>query len=241
MSTSFARTGALCALSLCLASLSWAQGGGSEINGTVFDQDKAVLPGVTVTVTNEATGIARDAVTGAEGRFILPTLTRGTYTVRVELPGFQTQTREGLVLLVGQELTVDFTLTLASVAESITVTAGAPIIETTASRIGENVTNQEIDNMPSAGRSSLALMQLVPGLMPSLTPGDFEGAEYNVNGRETTSNVFMVDGASNQDPNGGGFRRTGAHYSGRDGRVPRVDAPVPPPSSEEPRASSSMP
>ncbi len=203
--TRLARLVTLTIVAGCLTtSLASAQGGGSEINGTVFDQAGAVLPGATITITNEATGIVRDAVTGSEGRYILPTLTRGTYKVQVELQGFQTQSREGLVLLVGQELTVDFTLAVATVAESITVTAGAPLVETTASRIGENVTNQEIDNMPSAGRSSLALMQLVPGLMPSLTPGDFEGAEYNVNGRETTSNVFMVDGASNQDPNGGG-------------------------------------
>ena len=77
---------------LCAATLAFAQGGSASINGTVFDSGKAVLPGVTVTVTNEATGIPRDTVTGGQGQFVIPTLAPGTYTVRAELSGFQTQT-----------------------------------------------------------------------------------------------------------------------------------------------------
>src|SRR5688572_6013144 len=72
-----------------VASTAFAQGGSATINGTVFDQGKAVLPGVTVTVTNEATGISRDAVTGAEGDFVFPTMQPGTYSIRAELAGFQ--------------------------------------------------------------------------------------------------------------------------------------------------------
>ena len=131
---------------------------------------------------------------------------------------------------------MDFTLTVATVAESITVTVGAPIVETTASRIGDNVTNQEIDNMPSAGRSSLALMQLVPGLMPSLSPGDLKGPSSTSTGARPRANVFMVDGASNQDPNGGGL--------GAQARITldtmdefHVLTHHTPPSSEAPRAS----
>ena len=132
----------------------FAQGGSSTISGTVFDQDKAVLPGVTVTVTNEATGIARDAVTGPEGLFVIPTLLPGTYTVRAELPGFQAQTREGLVLRIGQEVALDLTLGVAGLTENVTVSAEAPIIETTASRIGAVVTDQEIDQLAQPGPQS---------------------------------------------------------------------------------------
>ena len=137
----------------------------------MFDQGKAVLPGVTVTVTNQATGITRDTVTGAEGRFVIPTLLPGTYTVRAELSGFQTQTREGFVLRIGQELTLDLTMAVAGVAENVTVTAEAPIVEVTASRIGAVVTDREIDSLPSQGRNHLSLMQLVPGLVPDAHPG----------------------------------------------------------------------
>src|SRR5687767_11923872 len=198
------RIGALAALSGCAAAATFAQGGNSTISGTVFDQDKAVLPGVTVTVTNEATGISRDTVTGAEGLFLIATLLTGTYAVRAELQRFQEQTREGLVLRNEQEVTLDLTLGVAGLTESVTVSAEAPIIETTASRIGAVVTDQEIDQLPSQGRNHLSLMQLVPGLVPDLTPGEFEGGNFNANGRGTASNLWTVDGAANQDTDGGG-------------------------------------
>jgi outer membrane receptor protein involved in Fe transport len=188
----------------CLVSTVVAQGGNAVINGTVFDQAKSVLPGVTVTVTNEATGISREAVSGPEGHFVVPTLMPGTYTIRTALPGFQGQTRTGMVLRIGQELTIDLTMSVAGVAEQIVVTAEAPIIETTASRIGAVVSDQEIDQLPSQGRNHLSLMQLIPGLVPELTPGEFEGGNFNVNGRTTASNMWTVDGAANQDTDGGG-------------------------------------
>jgi hypothetical protein len=196
--------GTLAAAIVCLASSAFAQGGSAVITGTVFDQGKAVLPGATVTVTNQATGIARDAVAGAEGRFVIPTLLPGTYSIRAELSGFQAQTREGLVLSIGQEVTVDLTMQVAGVAENVTVTAEAPIIEVTASRLGAVVSDREIDSLPSQGRNHLSLMQIIPGLVPELTPGEFEGGNFNVNGRSTASNLWTVDGAANQDTDGGG-------------------------------------
>ena len=66
-----------------------AQGGRAEINGTVMDAQKAVLPGVTVTVTNEDTGLMREAVTDGTGRYVIPQLLPGPYTVKADLPGFQ--------------------------------------------------------------------------------------------------------------------------------------------------------
>ena len=203
MSLSIGRIGGLAIMLVLVSSSLFAQGGNAVINGTIYDQAKAVVPGVTVTVTNEATGITREAVTGAEGQFVVPTLTPGTYTLRADLSGFQAQTRTGLTLLIGQELTIDLTMGVAGLTETVTVSTEAPIVETTASRIGANVTAREIDSLPSQGRNHLSLMQLVPGLVPELTPGEFEGGNFNVNGRTTASNVWNVDGAANQDTDGG--------------------------------------
>src|SRR5919106_431624 len=197
--------GLACAAVYCvLATAAFAQGGVATFSGTVYDQAKAVLPGATITVTNEATGLTREAVTGPEGQFVVPTLSPGTYTVSAELAGFQGQAQQGLVLRIGQELTLTFTLPVATVAETVTVTGQAPIIEVTASRIGAMITDREIDSLPSQGYNHLTLMQIVPGMMPNLTPGEFEGGNFNVNGRGTASNLWTVDGAANQDTDGGG-------------------------------------
>jgi hypothetical protein len=196
-----------------LATPLYAQGGRSEITGTVVDPDKAVLPGVTVTVVNEATGLQRTGVTSGDGRFVITTLVPGTYSIRLELQGFQTLTQTGIVLNVGQELALNFTLAVAGLAETITVTGESPIVEVTASRIGTNITGNEIDSLPSQGRNQLGLMQLVPGLTPSLNPGSFEGGQYNANGQATTANLFLVDGAYNNDDRRGGSQGTQGRVS----------------------------
>jgi hypothetical protein len=180
-----------------------AQGGRSEIRGTVLDQAKAVLPGATVTATNEGTGIARTVTSGEDGRFTIPTLVPGVYTLRAELTGFQPQARTGVVLAVGQELTFELTLPVG-VAETITVTGATPVVEVTTSRIGANISGAEIDNLPSQGRSAVSLMQTLPGLTPALNPGSFEGDNFNANGRATNSNLFLVDGIYNNDERNGG-------------------------------------
>jgi hypothetical protein len=152
----------------------------------VFDQGKAVVPGATVTATNEATNQIRTSITGTDGRFNIPTLVPGTYTVKVELQGFETTTQTGLVVSVGQELTLNLTLRLAGVAETVNVTAQSPLVEATSSKIGTNVTSSEIDGLPSANRSQFALMQTIPGMVPTLQPGSFEARFSTRPGTRTT-------------------------------------------------------
>ena len=198
---------------VALAPPAFGQAGRSEINGTVFDQEKAVLPGVTVTVTEENTGLTRNTVTTGDGTFLIPTLLPGTYTIKADLPGFQPTTQTGLRLSVGQELSINLTMQVGGIQESVTVTGEAPLVEVTASRVGANISNQEIDNLPSQGRSQLSLMAMVPGLTPSLTLGTFEGGQFNANGRETTSNLFMVDGVYNNDDRRGGSQANQARVT----------------------------
>ena len=181
-----------------------AQGGIAEINGVVLDQSQAVLPGVTVVVTNVGTSAARDVVTGPDGRFIVPTLTPGVYSVSVELPGFQSQVRDNVDLRVGQEVTLSFTLAVGGLAENLTVTGQAPVVEVTTNRVATQISTAEIDSLPSQGRNQLALMALVPGLTPSLQPGGFQMGEFTANGRDRGSNTFLIDGMSNQQALRGG-------------------------------------
>jgi hypothetical protein len=145
---------------LLTASAGLAQAGRAEIRGTVFDEAKAVLPGATITVADEGTGLTRTVTSSNEGTYVIPTLLPGRCTIRAELSGFREITRMGLVLNVGQELTVNLTLPLAGLSEAVTVCGEAPLVEATVSRIGTNITNAEIDNLPAAGRSQLSLITL---------------------------------------------------------------------------------
>ena len=86
--------GAAILLSLTLSTQAFGQSSLATISGTVADSTGALIPGVTITVTHEATGQSRQAVTGSEGRFVIPTLLPGTYTVKAELPGFETASDE---------------------------------------------------------------------------------------------------------------------------------------------------
>ena len=153
----------------------FGQGGVAEINGSAGDQTGSVLPGVTVTIVDEATGLQRTTVANESGRFVIVAVTPGQYTVRAELPGFQTQTQTGIRVLVGQAITLNLTLPIGALTDQVTVTGEAPIIEVTQTQIGTNITAQAIEDLPTQGRQQYALLQLVPGLTPNLGPGAFEG------------------------------------------------------------------
>ena len=204
---------AIACLILGASTPTFAQGGRAEINGTVMDAQKAVLPGATVTATNEDTGLVRESVADATGRFVMPSLLPGTYTVKADLSGFQPMVRAGLVVRVGEELTITLTLPIAGVAETLTVTAEAPLVESTSNRIGTNITSNEIDSLPSANRSQFSLMQTIPGLVPVLQVGSFEGGQFSANGQATTNNLFLVDGQNDNDSRRGGSQGTQARVS----------------------------
>jgi len=177
----------------------------AEFNGSVLDQSGAVLPGATITVTEESTGLVRSAVTSDAGRFVLPAIQPGRYTVRAELPGFQTQTRTGITIVIGQAVTLNFSLPIGTLQDSVTVTGQPPLVEVTQTTLGSSLTRDDIERLPTQGREMLSLMQMVPGLTPQLDAGNFEGTTYSANGRESQSNLFLVDGIHNKDDRGGAF------------------------------------
>ena len=177
----------------------FGQGGVAEVNGNITDQTGSLLPGVAITLTQESTGLQRTVVTNESGRFVIAAVPPGQYTIRAELSGFQTQTRTGVAVLVGQAVTFNMSLPVGGLTDVVTVTGEAPIIEVTQTQIGANITAQQIDDLPTQGRQQYALLALVPGMTPNLGPGAFEGAQYSANGRETGGNLFMVDGMYNND------------------------------------------
>ena len=177
----------------------------AEFNGSVVDQSGAVLPGASITITEESTGLMRSVLSSDTGRFVVPAVQPGVYTLRAELPGFRTQVRMGVRILVGQAITLTLTLPIGTLTDQVTVTGEAPLIEVTQTTLGSSLTTEDIENLPTQGREMLSLMQMVPGLSPSLDAGNFEGTTYSANGRESQSNLFLVDGVHNKDDRGGAF------------------------------------
>ncbi len=192
-------------LSLLPAGPAFGQGAVSEVNGSVVDSSQALLPGVTVTMIEETTGLTRTVVSNDRGRFVAIAMTPGRYTIKAELGGFQTQTRSGVIIAVGQAVTINFSMPIGALQDQVVVTGEAPLIEPTQTQIGTNMTQKDIENLPMQGREQFALMQLVPGLTPVLRAGSFEGSAYNANGRETGSNLYLVDGQYNKDDRTGTF------------------------------------
>ena len=107
----------------------------SRILGRILDQSGATMPGATVTVTSKDTGAVRTEVAGSDGTFTITNLSPGAYQIKAELDGFQPVTRD-IVLGVGQVSNQPLTLGVAALTESVTVTAAAPVLDTSSARIG---------------------------------------------------------------------------------------------------------
>jgi hypothetical protein len=135
----------------------------AHLTGTVKDAQGAVLPGVTVTATSPALLGAQSVVTEAGGEYRFPSLPAGTYTLTFELAGFQTQKRGGIVLQTGATLTIDGTLQIASLQESITVTGESPVVDKQSTSVGYVQTTAQLTGVPSSTDLWGALAQ-TPGV-----------------------------------------------------------------------------
>ena len=170
---------ALAALAVVIAATSvrsLAQERFGGLTGIVRDATGAVLPGVTVTITNKQTGKVYTAVSGGDGVYRLLDLEPGRYSVQFELSGFSTAENPDVNLLLGKTLDVSPVMAVGGVNEAVSVTADSPLIDTKSTTIAHNVTAEEIDRIPK-GRSfqNLAISS------PSVNAGDIEGG-IQVNG-----------------------------------------------------------
>jgi carboxypeptidase family protein/TonB-dependent receptor-like protein len=190
---------------MMIASLAYAQAT-STFNGRVVDQGDAILPGVTVTVTNTATGVVRTTVSNAEGQYFLPGLEPGTYQVKTELAGFAPSVRDNVRLGINATLTIDFKLALAGVNETLTVTGEAPLIEATQSKVANTIQTTELQNLPMITRTVSGMLELLPGAAPVAALHRTKETVGSVSyGGSSGGNVTpTVDGADNRDN----------HYSG---------------------------
>jgi len=171
----------------------FAQSSNGSISGNVTDASGGALPGVTITALNTATGLSRTAQSNASGHFDVPLLPPGAYSVSSELSGFQPVKYDRIVVNVGSDSSVNFKLT-QGVSESVTVTAAAPLVDTTRSEVSSVVNEKAIANLPTNGRNFIDFVLTTPGVVRDVRLGDISFA-----GQRGTLNSLVIDGANNDN------------------------------------------
>ncbi|PYR00867.1 MAG: TonB-dependent receptor [Acidobacteria bacterium] len=197
------RTLATLFLVLLVASPALAQTG--QINGVITDNTGGVVPGATVKAVEVATGLSRDTVTGADGRYTFTSLRPTTYDITAELTGFRASQRKGVLLQANQNLTVNFAVELGALSETVTVAGQSSTVDVTSATLSEVVDSKRIVELPLNGRDAAKLSTLVAGMV--LTQVDQESGKtipgalrMSTNGTESRQVSFRLDGTSHSDP-----------------------------------------
>ncbi len=175
-----------------------------QITGSVTDQSGAVVPSASVTVTKIDTGEKRTVMTSDDGNYSIPNLAVGTYNVSVTKDGFKETNVSNLVVNVANVTRQNIALEIGQVSEIVQITADAVQVQTESGTVGEIVSGEQVRELPLNGRSFVQLTQLQPGVsaangLDSKQKGLFGGVDFSVNGNSAQSNLFLTDGANNND------------------------------------------
>jgi Carboxypeptidase regulatory-like domain/TonB-dependent Receptor Plug Domain len=191
-------------LLLLLPSALFAQRTTASIRGTVRDATQGVLPGVTVTATNEDTGLVRSVVSNDAGLYTVADLPIGRYKVDAELPSFKKASRTGVVLRVADDFSIDFELAAGDVKDTVDVVASATPVRMLGGDVSGVITGEQVRELPLNGRNFLQLATLMPGVsapdfLNVKDKGLLGGSDLSVSGSDVTANLWTVDGANNND------------------------------------------
>src|SRR5260370_11797632 len=173
-----------------LAISAFAQGSSATLSGTVEDTNGAVIPGVTITVTNNGTGAQRKPATNAEGYFVVPLLPPSRYQITAQNKGFTTVRIPEVVLNVGDQKALQIQLKAGDVNATVQVVNEASLINESPG-VGTVVDRQFVANIPLNGRSVQNLILLTPGVVLSKTNAGNLG-QFSVNGQRANANYFMI-------------------------------------------------
>ena len=202
------RLGSWLTLTLCVVSLlavpMVAQKTSGTIRGVVTDPSGAVLANVPVEITNTETGLSRTVTTNAQGEYVAPEVAVGTYKVTVKAPNFKESVSSNVDMHTSSTQTLNIQLQVGSTSEQVTVAASEVQVQTDNAALGEVVTGEQVRELPLNGRSFVQLTQLQPGVsaadnFSANNKGLLAGVDFSVNGNATTNNLFLVDGANNND------------------------------------------
>lgn len=173
------------------------------IVGTVTDTTGAALPGATVTVTNNATAQVRTVTSDAQGNYSILSLPRGEYKLEIDDKGFKHFSRSPVEVAVDQQARVDVKMEVGTQNQQVIVTAAPPVMQTDSASLGQVISGKAVQNLPLNGRNVLALVALVPGVVPQGSSNTnlsgqnvFAAGNFQIGGGNANQGSVLVDGAS---------------------------------------------
>jgi hypothetical protein len=180
------------------------------VTGSAYDESRAVVPGVTVTLSNVANGFTRTVTTNSEGVYQMPDVPVGTYQLRARKAGFKSVVVQTLTLEVAQVARVDLSLGVGTVEQSVEVTGTAPLVQSADASVGTLITQEDVTNLPLNGRNFIQLNRLTPGVVAGPRGNFFDtdttqnDSSFSVNGQRIFFNQFYVDGVNTTQPQANG-------------------------------------
>ncbi|MGA8505731.1 MAG: carboxypeptidase-like regulatory domain-containing protein, partial [Candidatus Sulfotelmatobacter sp.] len=172
-----------------------AQSTNASIAGRVTDPSKALIVGAKVAAVSSGTSFRYEGATNGAGEYYLTNLPPGSYRIEIEKAGFKRLIKPDVILQVQDALEINFEMTLGPASQSVTVEAGAPLVNTESATVSTVIDRTFVDNLPLNGRSFQTLIMLTPGVVVTATAFDDQG-QFSVNGQRADANYFTVDGVS---------------------------------------------
>ena len=188
----------------------------AQIRGVVTDQSGAVVPGATLVITNDATGISVTAHSDGHGQYILTGLRPAVYTIKTDAAGFRPAEQRNVVLQVSQQTTIDFTLHPLGVITTVDVTTAAPLLDTESASLGTDVSNEYVRDIPLYGRSMFGLVFLAGGVTETTGSGINDnyptGTNFVSNGQRNATAQVTLDGSPLSAPEQGEGGNSNVYY-----------------------------
>ena len=182
-------------LLLSLTPLLRAQSTNASLTGRITDPSKALIADAKIAAISAGTNVHYETTTNASGEYYLANLPPSPYRLEIEKPGFKKLIKPDVVLHVQDALEIDFEMTLGAASETVTVEAGAPLVNTESATVSTVVNRTFAENLPLNGRSFQTLIMLTPGVVVTAAAFDDQG-QFSVNGQRADANYFTVDGVS---------------------------------------------
>ena len=186
------------------SNLAFAQQGTADLRGRVVDPQGGVLPGVTIVVRHQESGMFREATSSGDGTFLMSGMTPGVYEVTAELASFRKYQQRDVRLEVGRATQIELKLEVGALEEAVTVSAEAPLVDTTSQEIGGRISSQEFVDTPSYNRNFAGYLGMLPGVVATISATTFGADSISVAGQNVRNVNYTMDGSNNNDTFNGG-------------------------------------